>query len=498
MTTHQSRRYLALVVATSLLAGCATNNPRYSPVEDIEQQLAEQYPALTIEQGALARTAEENSAHQSDSSSAIEGQYTLQKAIHILLTRSPQVRLQLAELGVADAQRLQAELIANPHISIGALRPEGGGRWQLDTSLSQPLLGVLTRPLRKQYAQEKLLNAQLELQTALQELIAETTHLYFSAVAALQHCDVQFNMLEATKAKQQLALSLFDAGNMSENNFLFYDNELRRSQQQLEKRQAQAYEKQLALLNFIGLESRQPIDLPARLPALPQEAFEHSDLFAKAKKNRADVKIAQRQLELVNQRKQLIARDYGWRDISLGINAEREFDGATNLGPEVEFALPIFNRGQAKLAALEAERARLSAKRDQLELAADTQIAQALNTMSSARAQLTILQAAMATSEKRVALSNREVNFMLTSPLELLTIKRQQIQLAHELTVGLKDYWQARAQLELAVGGALSTTMDNEHSSHSLQTPAADHHTHSADQTQRHDHQHHNEEHNHD
>lgn len=459
MTKLQTgRRLISMIAASSLLAGCVTKAPQTS-VTDIAEELKAQYPALNIQPDSLGK---------SDAALQLDQPVSLQQSIQILLSRSPQVRLQLANLGIADAQKLQAELIENPHISIGALRPEGGGRWELDTSLSQPLLALFTRPLRAQLAQENLLEAQLKLQAELQTLIAETSRLYFDAVAALQHCDVQHNMLEATKAKQLLALSLFRAGNMSENNFLFYDNELRRMQQQMEKRQARAYEKQLSLLNFIGLESSQRLNLPTRLPALPGEKLNHEQLLSRAKANRLDLKIAQRQQALIAQRQKLIIQQYGWRDISLGINAEREFDGAKNIGPEVELALPIFNRGQGKLAAISAQNLKLEARLLQFELNTDTQIAKALNTMDSARTQLKILQEAMAVAEKRVELSNREVNFMLTSPLELLSIKRQQIELAHELTENLKDYWQARAQLELAIGGALSSAAEtqDDHAQH--------------------------------
>src|SRR5690606_34102302 len=159
-----------------LLVGCAVTSPSPSTLDDVGEQLNARYPALHIEPNALGKN---------ELSLELEQPLSLQQAIHILLSRSPQVRLQLAELGIADAQRLQAELLANPHISIGALRPEGGGRWQLDTSLSQPLLGILTRPLRKQLAQENLLVAQLQLQTELEYLIAETSEQYFAAVAAM-------------------------------------------------------------------------------------------------------------------------------------------------------------------------------------------------------------------------------------------------------------------------------------------------------------------------
>ncbi len=432
---------LLCILATSLLLGACATQPPQSSVAAIEQQLSEQYPGLDF-------SAMEKSPVTIEKNSTVGLQQTLQ----ILLSHSPQVRMQLAELGIADAQTLQAELIENPHLSIGALKPEDGGRWQLDTSLSQPLLALFTRPLRRQLAQENLLEAQLQLQGELQHLIVKTSELYFEAVAALQHCEIQEQMLQAAIARQQLALSLYRAGNMSENTFLAYDNELRRAQQQIEKRQTQAYEKRLELLNFIGLPSTHALDLAAQLPLIPDETFSHSQLLVTATTNRVDIKIAQQQQSILDKRQQLVRQQNGWRDINLGVTAEREFNGAKNYGPELEFALPLFNRGQGKLATLDAQKTKLDARIQQLQLDADSEIAQALNLLSSARAQLTILQPALTVAEKRVQLSNREVNFMLASPFELLNIKRQQIQLAREFTDSLKDYWQARARLELAIG----------------------------------------------
>lgn len=450
-------RFACLLVASMLLGACATPPPQ-SSIPAVEQQLGTQYPTINFTTNPLGK---------SSIPVAQDEPLALPQAIQILLSYSPQVRIELAQLGIADADALQAELIDNPHISIGALKPENGGRWQLDSSLSQPLLAFLTRPLRRQMAQENVLEAQLQLQAKLQTLIAGTSDRYFAAVAAMQHCYIQQQMVAATIAKQQLALSLYRAGNISENNFLSYDNELRLAQQQQEKRQAIAYEKRLILLNFIGLASSQPLDLVSQLPPLPIESFTHQQLLDQAKANRVDIKIAQQQLAILEKNQQLIHQQNGWRNINVGVSAEREFDGASNHGPEVEFALPLFNRGQGTLAKINAQKNSLDARLQQIGLDADSAIARALNRMDSARAQIKNLEPALAVAEKRVELSNREVNFMLGSPFELLSIKRQQIQLAHEFTEALKTYWQARVQLELAIGQSLSPAVDEEKNSHS-------------------------------
>lgn len=461
-------RLLCVLVSGAMLGACASKPPE-SSIALVEKQLDELYPGLQLNAHSLGQA----------SVPPVNGSLDLQKTIQIMLSHSPRVRMLLAETGVADASALQAELIDNPHVSLGALKPESGGRWQLDASFSQPLLALLTRSLRRDLAQEKVLEAQLNLQRELQLLIAQTTTQFFSAVAALQRCYVQNTMLEATKARQQLALAMYRAGNMSENNFLSYDNELRRMQQQLDRQQTQAYEKQLQLLNLIGLRSTQRLEIPAQLPDLPNEDFHHAELLELATANRADIKILRQQLALFEKRQSLVQQQNGWRDMNLGINAEREFDGATQYGPEIEFSIPIFNRGEGKLAAIQAQKSGTIAQLHQLELDADTEIAQALNLMSAAHSRLQNIKSALAITEKRVELSNREVNFMLGSPFELLAIKRQQIQLAHDFTDALKEYWQARAALELAIGQSIPMNSSSPQKMHGEKSsPTHDHSKH--------------------
>lgn len=443
-----------LLFCVSLLLSACTTAPTQNSVMLATQQLGQTHPGAS-----LASTPVPIDHNSID----------LKSAIQILLSQSPQVRIELAQLGIADAQRLQAELISNPHLSIGALKPEDGGRWQLDVGLSQPLLELFTRPLRRQLAEDNLLSVQLRLQARLQSLIAQTGDVYYSAIAARQHLQVQQQMLDATLARQQLANSLYRAGNMSENSFLYYDNELRRVQQQVKKRERHAHEQYLRLLNMLGMHSHHAIALPDKLPVLPTEKLAHADLLKQAQHDRLDIKITTQQLSQLENRRGLIRKENGWRDMSVGINAEREFDGATNIGPEIEFALPVFNRNQGRLAAIDAQTTKTQAQLTQALLDADTEIAEALNQMQSAREQLDLISASLQVAEKRVTLSNREVNFMLGSPFELLSIKRQQIQLAHDYTNELKNYWQARTQLELAIGRALpepTSAVDHSKMSH--------------------------------
>src|SRR5690606_31218316 len=112
---------------------------------------------------------------------------------------------------------------------------------------------------------------QLQLQAALQGLIIKTQNNYYNAVAAAQHLQVQTQVLQASQAQQALALSLYRAGNMAENQFLYYDNELRHQQQAWNERKLEAEQQRIQLLSQLGLASTSELRLPQRLPMLKEE-----------------------------------------------------------------------------------------------------------------------------------------------------------------------------------------------------------------------------------
>lgn len=440
-------KQLQLILFSSiLLAGCATQ-PQQNKLPDIEKSLSEHYQQLDF--SVLTQT-----PTSQPSASDPNGEISLQAALQTMLVHSPKVRIALSKLGIAEADQLQAELINNPHISFGGMKSDEG--WKIETGLSQPLLDWFTRPLRRQLAEDQLLTTQWQLQRDIQTLIAKTSRTYFSAVAAHQVLMIEEQMYQATLARRELALSLWRAGNMSENNFLYYDNEFNRSKQSLEKRKQAAQQAKWKLQGLIGLSPDQAVSIPNQLPQLPDEEFSVTKMNEIASSNRLDTKIIQQQLALVEKHKQLLQQKNGWRDINLGIKAEKEPDGEKSFGPEIELALPLFNRAQGKIAALDANAKKWQAQLQQTKLDTSIQIHTAISQMQSAKQQLAIITQALQVAEKRVALSNREVNFMLTSPFELLMIKRQEIQLAQDYTQALNQYWQARSRLELAIGKALA------------------------------------------
>ena len=487
--SHAWCQLALLMLASGLLTACSAPALR-SSLPEAEAQFAQRYS----EQQLRLNASETLSLHQT---------LTLQHSLRLMLQHSPKVRASLAELGIADAAVMQAELINNPHLGFAALKPEDGGRWQLETGISQPLLSWLTRPLQRQLAQEQLLAAQLRLQVALQREIAVTSRAYIAAVAAEQNRGIQVRMLDASRAQYALASSLHQAGNLSEKGLLHYDKAMRLAELAVLQASQTAAAKLIDLKQQIGVASSAMMHLPMELPPPVPESFQHRELYEQALGHRLDIQLLQQEQRQLQQRQKLLRQEYGWRDISLGVTAEREFDGAVNLGPEVEMALPIFNRGQGKLAQVDAQLARLGAQQDQARLAADSEIAQALSQLTSAQQSLALLSATLPIVEKRLQLSLREVNFMLQSPFELLSEKREAIELQQDYVGALASYWKARTALELALGKPLPVTaapqpQEKPEDKPEPQTNQHNSHQHNSHQQDSHQHHQHHQGHQHD
>lgn len=469
---------LTIIAAGSLilgLSGCATTSDQQALQRHASETLATHHPHYSLDE-----------SHQQAILEHIEHRpLTQQQAIQLMLVNSPQVTAELHKLGLADAKRIQAGLISNPEFSVGVLYPESGDGWKLDFGLSQSLADIFTRNLRHKIAANKLLVAQLALQHKLQQLIHDTSNAYTNAVAAKQTYTAQQQHYETLLARQQLAESIYKAGNMSEVNYLFHEQERQTAWRKLQERKVQAEEKHKELGFHLGFNSTQVFLLPAHLPKPGNpESQSVETLFDTAKQHRQDLQQLKQRMANIAPQNSLANREVWLGDMELGVLGEREFDGERAYGPELGIELPLFNRGTAKKQMLEQQYAWLAAEEKNLELEIEKDIHQLVNEIKLTRKNLEDIQVSINTINRRLQLSQREVNFMLASPFDLLRLVQQKNQAQQDYIQNLKQYWKARAQLELTLGTSLpreaDTNVENvqpaEHQNHNNSHEQHNHH----------------------
>lgn len=437
---------LAFSCLAAVLSACGTLAP--PDTEYLQHEFAERQPALALP--------EPDSRMQEHAGGDLPpGSLNPAQAQQIALTHSPDIRRMMARLGVADAERQQTRMRSNPAISVGTMRPEGGGRWKAEFGITQNLLDWFTLPLRETLSEAAYIEAQAEL---LDELTTEL-HLvlkdYYGAVAAQQRYLVQVDLGNAADLNAELAQLMRDAGNISELDMLRYSSQAQQQHIRLSAAHVAA-KKALYQLNVrLGLNPSTPLELPRNLPAPAMESLQAEQLIQQAMQNRPDLQLARKRQALIQSQLDLEQRHRGFLQVDAGIDVEREFSGEVNAGPSLTLSLPLFDQGQARTASWRSQALLADAMSDALTLQAQQEIHNQLAEIQHAQQQYRLLvEQLLPAQERMLTLSVQEYNFMLTGPFDLLQMKEQELEVRLLETELLEQYWHARSALALAVGGS--------------------------------------------
>ncbi|MCB1149743.1 MAG: TolC family protein, partial [Chlamydiia bacterium] len=383
-------------------------------------------------------------------------QLTLESAVQLALLNNTSVQALLENVGVKEADFIQASLISNPVF-------EGTWRYpnrvepsiNIEYSLLASFLDIMLRPLRMRTARCDLLAARAATTDALLRFIAEVQQSF----AAVAHFEASLPLLkESVEAKMlsfELSERLSRAGNVGplfvqEHRLHYLEEKYQLDRMETEERLARG-----ELASLLGLSSADCLPKIAPLQEPPHLDECSSRLVCLALENSFELEA----LALETGR---IAQAFGlhewWSETNLwlGAAAEKEPEGEWVVGPAISVALPIFNRGQAERARLWAEFCRsanlwhakkveLSSHVEALCSAYHLQIANLIDTTLKR----------IPNAEEALETTLRNYNFMNASVLDLLSAKEQELMLKRQEAMLKQEAWQTYTALLRAVGGAL-------------------------------------------
>ena len=149
-----------------------------------------------------------------------------------------------------------------------------------------------------------------------------------------------------------------------------------------------------------------------------------------------------------------LARSSANLDISVGVHREREPEGITTTGPVLDYSLPLFDRGRPAKSRAEALLRQSQDRYAALAVEIRSEIREAWNRMALARSRVAYYRDVVLPRRSRInELSQRNYNFMLLGPYQLIMAKQNEINAQGEYVESLKDYWINHADLQRALGG---------------------------------------------
>lgn len=386
---------------------------------------------------------------------------TVDGAVQVTLLQNRHLQAVYEELGVAQADLVQAGLLKNPTLG-------GEYHWPLDTrggstfelNLVQNFLDLFTLGARKRLAATQLEGVKLRVGSAVMQSVYETKVAFYGAQAAQQMLAMRKVIAEAATAGLELSQKQHQAETI--NDLDLANEQSLYAQIQLDVRRAQmdvatARERLNRAMGVWGPDTgwRASAKLPE--PYLEEPPLEHIESFAIA--HRLELAAMRKDVEVVSYGLAL-AKNVRWvGNLEAGVTFHRETEGVRLIGPSVSVQVPLFDQGQAGIARLEAQLREARAREYALAVEVRSEVRELRARLLAARDIVASYQKGIVPVRERiVALSQQQYDAMLLGVFQLLAAKQAEINAYRELIESVRDYWSTRAELEWRAGGALPAT----------------------------------------
>lgn len=446
---------LALLATVVALTGCASVSPdglRGDVAQLTTHRIADGQATLPGTDATARARAQEAVAHW------LSEPLTHGAAVRIALLNNPGLQARLAALGIADAERVQAVTLPNPHLSLG--RFANRHEREIERTLGFGLLDLVTLPWRIQREDERMQIATLQAAQDVVMLAADTRRSWLRAVAAEQVAATHDRMVEAAEAGTELARRMARVGNWSRLQLAREQAVLHEATSQRARARLAAATAREELNRRLGVWGTQAqYQLAPQLPPLPAAALPTHGLEATALRERLDVQAARRQLDNHAARQGWSGAGAVFGDIGLAYSrhtaAERD-GGLRDItrGWELELPLPLFDWGGAARTRAQAAVEQSAAQLQETAVRARSEVRSAWLTYRTAL-DLAHQQQSEVLPLRQFIVDETTLRYngMLASVWDLLAEARNSTQAVARAIEVQRDFWLAETDLQLALTG---------------------------------------------
>lgn len=380
---------------------------------------------------------------------------TADGAVKVALLENRALQAEFEELGIAQADVIQAGLLRNP--TFGWSRLEGGGVVKTTWGVEVDFLGLLLVVPKKRIEDIRFEHAKLRVTNAVLRHAAETRKAWAEALAAEQTAGFLEQAGELAGAEAELGNRQRKAGNLSLRDALRQQAFAAEVKLESARAGANAFAAREKLNRLMGLMDDNPAwKLPSRLPEIPVSTPQYDNLEAFGIAQRMDVRLAQKEAEAFAAALGLTRNSRFINVFDLGVETEKNTGEKRITGPTLKLELPIFDQGQARLARQEALYRQSEMRLYETAVNARSEIREARKRMTIAHRTATHAKEVLLPLRKQIVEQSQLFhNGMLIGVYELLADAHEQVGAVRIHIEAVRDYLTAQADLQMAVGGRL-------------------------------------------
>ncbi|MBA3695944.1 MAG: TolC family protein [Methylotenera sp.] len=445
----KNRALIAIIGCTLALSGCATfsKDGGFGKVQEaINQRIKQEI--------VWPKTADEHSKVADRVKELIQQRMDLDNAVQLALLNNRGLQASYYELGISEADLVQAGRFPNPKFSM--LYTKNGGEYNIEQTLTFNIFSLLTIPKMKEIERQRFERSQQSTAIEVLRLANQTRVAYFNAVAATEQVRYSEQVKESAEASAELARRMVKAGNF---------NKLEQAREQgfyaeaaldsanARTAQVSAFE---ALSRLLGV-SADDMTLEERLPDLPKALTELQPFEKTAFEQRLDLKAMKSETEILAKQLGLTKTTRFINVLEIGparVLEGRRSSGYKN-GVDISFELPLFDWGGARVARAESIYMQSVNRTAQMAVNAQSEVREAYNSYRSNYDIAKHYRDEIIPLHKKILTENQlRYNGMLISPFELLADARSQVTSVKSYIESLKQFWLSESALHMTLIGS--------------------------------------------
>ena len=441
-------RLLALLASAAVLGGCASFSPDggFGAVE----QTAKERIGKDLR---WARTDADRDGIDKRVAELLARPLAVDDAVQVALLNNRGLQADFQELGITEAEVVQAGRLPNPGFSFG--RMSRGDEREIERGLHFNLARLVAMPLIGKMEARRFEQTKARVAMSVLALAADTRKAYFTALAAEESVRYMRQVKQAADASAELARRMEQVGNFNKlqraREQAFYANAALRLAQ-AEQTQRSTRERLVRLLGVWGPQTQ--FALPERLPDVPTSPVELQDIEQVALAQRLDVQGAKLAAQQTASNLGLTKTTRFVNVLELGLLRNSSNEAPTQRGWEIGLELPLFDWGGARVARAEAVYMQTLHRAAETAINARSEVREAYMGYRSAYDIARHHRDEIVPLNQRIAEENvLRYNGMLIGVFELLADARTQIASVNASIEALRDFWIAQADLDMALIG---------------------------------------------
>ncbi|MBW2486250.1 MAG: TolC family protein, partial [Deltaproteobacteria bacterium] len=293
------RNYLGLLLGIVLFAaGCAQvpKEAGFNEVRGLVKQRVD-YRLQWNQETEADREVEEAVAE------LLKSELKPETAVQIALLNNPNLQAAYEDLGITQADVVEAGLLENPVIFGQVRYPNKSGEYNnYEFGITQNFLNVLIQPARKKLSAIRFEQVKLQVADEVIQMVAQVQKSYYTVLGARQIRDLRNEIALAAGNSFELAQRLYSAGNISDLELATEQAHFEQSRLELANSETELLDEREHLTRLMGLwGSQTDWRLPEQLPDIPKDEMPLEHVESMAIENRLDLAAERKATEALAQ-----------------------------------------------------------------------------------------------------------------------------------------------------------------------------------------------------